>query len=144
MTNLKDFIWIFPVIGGILIIVSLLTPAAYFKLGDQSLWLIGYNDYLGWPEDIMDLMLGILIFSILLSVSILMIYLGFESWRGKTYKNLLFLLPIVIIICIIIWLVAIEGREDFTWQIYIPMFGSYAPFIGAGIGLIGGILSYKY
>ena len=144
MATIKNLIWLFPVIGGILIIISLFFPAAYFETGDQSLWLIGYNDYVGWPEDIMDLVLGILIFSILLGISIIMISLGYESLRGKNYKNLLFLLPIVIIICTVIWLVAIEGREDFTWQYYVPMFGSFAPFIGAGIGLIGGILAYRY
>ncbi|MFX1314319.1 MAG: hypothetical protein ACFE9T_00515 [Promethearchaeota archaeon] len=140
MVNIKNFIWIFPVLGGILTIIALFFPAAYFEITNYPVWMVGYNDETGWLKSVADLALGIIIVLIIFGASIILVYTGIKSFKGEAATKLWSILASVIIILSVIWIVAIEGNEAFSWRVFNPGFGIIAPFIGACIVLVGTIL----
>ncbi|MFX1410810.1 MAG: hypothetical protein ACFFA6_10675 [Promethearchaeota archaeon] len=141
MVKIKNFIWIFPVLGGILTIIALFFPAAYFKITNYPVWMVGYNDETGWLENAADLAFGIIIVLIIFAASIILVYTGIKSFKGEAAIKLWALLASVIIILSVIWIVAIEGNEAFSWRVFNPGFGIIAPFIGACIALGGTIIA---
>ncbi|MFX0043759.1 MAG: ABC transporter permease subunit, partial [Candidatus Hodarchaeota archaeon] len=157
----KDFIWTFPLLGGILMIIGLLTPSTtgvgmfswlwggnYFEIGGES------NFY--WTLEIYDdvpliFISNITLFIILLISAIGSIIYSLMVWKTEDfprYERKWLYLGIIFIISITVYLIEFEflmryyfneyiGIDASYWEFFDPGFGLIAPFISGSIILIG-------
>jgi hypothetical protein len=177
----KDYIWALPLIGGILTLISLLTPAFYIdQMGiEEYYWLwglfhvsiTGYDSRTAFiaTEDpsryTMPIFLSGLIPAIMIFISSIMLIVSSNSVRKgrtelKNHENGWIAMGLLMIVASIIYIIAIDitminyAKYQFEeiygypppslpdlWDVYDPSFAIIAPFIGAGLSMIGSIAS---
>jgi ABC-type dipeptide/oligopeptide/nickel transport system permease component/ABC-type dipeptide/oligopeptide/nickel transport system permease subunit len=169
MSEIKNYFWTFPLLGGILIIIGLLTP---FSMAEGTFnWLWGFNYFefagdahLNWifNLDFGDFTASIIainyiFLSILFVCAILSIFYSLKLWKKGDFQRdqkKWLILGILIIISTIIYLISFEilmrayYHEEFDikasyWDYLNPGFALIAPFISGGI-IITGFIVNKY
>ncbi|MFX1281605.1 MAG: zinc ribbon domain-containing protein [Promethearchaeota archaeon] len=164
MKETYRYIWVFPLIGGILSLIALATPAASLYESDSYfvLWMWGlltvqfYDPIVGdYSNTAFSDNLYILIPSIILSIiiglsAIYLISSGITCKRDMkkdTGVKTNWLTPIIlIVISTITWTINIELVYQFGpssmsfWEYILPGYGIIGSFIGAGIAGVGYLL----
>lgn len=165
MGERKNYAWIAPCISGIISIIALLTPAAYFSYfgasfnlwiwGLASLNIPGYFTYTAFSDNLLILIPSVICTLILIVSSILILAKTYSYKKGSVEidiakKNWL-IASILIIIVTIFWMVWLEISYILTpnpygitisfWSYVNPGFGVIGLFIGGGITIIGVIIS---
>ena len=125
--KIKSFIWIFPLIGGLLTLRAIFTPAAYYfeSSGHLIFWMWGWYDRLGiWDygmakgfiSDPLILNIGtICTVLIIVGASIFIVSsvsAAFIFWKGKRFTKIViwvwFLCGILLLIAPIFWMAMIQ------------------------------------
>lgn len=168
MGEIRNYIWTFPLLGGILTLIALLTPAVYiYEIGDYIfLWIWGLfsvqiHDYyydttynLTTFTDNELILIPSIICSVFIFVGILALFSSSYSFRkeikkGNIEKNRGLAPSIIIMISTIAWMISMEisfivgpGSMSF-WSAYNVGFGVIGMFLGAIFGMIGyGVSKY--
>jgi hypothetical protein len=183
--NPRDYIWILPVAGSILVLISFFTPAHYaseygidanyWMWGLYTLSIPGYNtetifmftDKFGPLRYTIPIFLAGILPAILILISSLMIGTSANAVRrGKrdliNAENGWIGMGFMLIVASIIYIIGIDITwtnlskyvyelqygplpPDYPglWDIFDPGFGIIAPFIGAGLTIIGSIASKR-
>lgn len=169
MTEIRNYIWVFPIVAGVLTIASLLAPAlsnSYFGYISTNLWFWGlysYNFltiYTGtvFVTETMVLVFSLITTGILATGGILMLLSGMANKSGRfeleTVRNLSLLCGVLFIISDILWLIMVP--MNFPIDTYFPnpdpitftitfwnlsSMGVSIPLHNVGFGVIGVILS---
>ena len=163
MRDLKIYVWILPYLGVIICIIALFTPAAFFKNiiwnHEIIIWIWGYfqdtfnstvsTGFYTYPIQLAPSV----IVSIIIILSISYIGVGLIKRRNDLKKGSInifeyIILAISIISFTIFWMVGMEKAEQAIygismWGRYVPSFGVIGLFIGAGLIIIGSLLT-KY
>jgi len=131
MANIKDYIWVFPLVGGILTIVGLLTPVAYLEaLGiGEYYWLWGlryldagpYGTFTNWffelepkeftPFLFLDFFVHFVIFLIVALVILTSALKARKEGDIHRFQKIWLSLGIILIIVGIIYLIDTEIRN---------------------------------
>ncbi len=166
MVDFKKNIWIFPFIGGIITLISFLTPAACVIDRSPSLdidfylWMINlyfshrYEAGIHTVRIEFDTPLISLIPSIICSILIIILSIITIITANKYRKRVLdtkitwLVSAILTIIATVIWMIMMEisrrvlyGHE--FWGLFNPSFGIIGLFLGAGLEIVGYIFSKK-
>lgn len=149
MDKYKNYIWSIPLIGGIISLIALLTPAAY----DSSMenyyyyWIwgfvsykIGYIEHIGFDEYILSLIPSIICSSILITSMVILI-ISSNKYR-KGISNMRLFPGILIITITIVWILLMEIADliqfgSSFWEPFYPGFGVIGMFIGGALSIIG-------
>jgi len=166
MVKIKKFIWIFPLFGGIITLLSFLAPAAYFYYQSST-----YNtEFYRWMMDFYvshvyeagthttTIGLNTNVFGfisltsslIIMALSVISIISVIKFKKGTLEsKNIWLISSLSTIIITIGWMII---KEIYTlirfnhsfWGLLSPSFGIIGPFIGAGLEIVGFLLIKKY
>ena len=169
MTEIRDYIWVFPIVAGVFTVVSLLAPAlSYSFLGyiSTNLWFWGLYNYnfvtvytgTVFVTETMVIVSSLITTGILATGGILLLLSGMANKSGrfelKTVRNLSLLCGVLIIISDIFWLIMVP--MNFPIETYFPnpdpltititfwnmsIMGTPFPLHGVGFGVIGGFIS---
>jgi len=152
--NYKNYIWTFPLLGGILTIIGLLTPfsmedGVYSWLWGGNYFELGGDSYFYWTLEIyQDVPLifisNITLFIILLITAIGSIIYSLMVWKTgdfKRYERKWLYLGILFIIATIVYLIEFEILMRYYYKEYFDLDASYWEFFNPGFGLIAPILS---
>jgi hypothetical protein len=163
MRDLKIYVWILPYLGVIICVIALFTPAAFFENiiwnHEIIIWIWGYfQDTLnstvstGFYTYPIQLAPSVIV-SIIIILSISYIGVGLIKRRNDLKKGSInifeYIIPAISIISFtIFWMVGMEEAEQAIYDIsmwgrYVPSFGVIGLFIGAGLIIIGSLLT-KY
>ncbi|TFF94220.1 MAG: zinc ribbon domain-containing protein [Promethearchaeota archaeon] len=152
-----DYVWIIPLIGIIVILVSSLLPAAYMTdisgISSFNLWGFSFNygSYpanVTWIQDPFIIIIRLITGGIVI-VSVVLVYYLISYRNGKigTEKlQLVYLIyPIVYTTLLIGWILLWEFsyfifQDKNFWGMYSPGFGLITAFIGAALVLFGILL----
>lgn len=165
MENTKDYIWSFPLLGGILTIIGLLTPfsmqdGVYSWLWGGNYYEVGGDNYFYWIwelgfasrtyENLITLSQITLLIVLLISAigSITYSLLVWKKRDFKRYERKWLYLGILFLIAITVYLIEFEivmriyYKEYFDldvsyWEFFNPGFGLVTPFLSGGIILAG-------
>ncbi|MFW9941693.1 MAG: zinc ribbon domain-containing protein [Candidatus Thorarchaeota archaeon] len=171
----KDYIWVLPIIGGVLILISFFTPAFYANIGgvEEYYWMWGLwygstpiesDTIFMATEEPARYMMPIFLSGIIPAVLILIgsIFIIASSMLVKSgridirsVENGWIGMGIMMIVASIIYIIAIDITmlnyleykigtllPGFSiWDVYDPGFAIIAPFIGAGLSIVGSIAS---
>jgi hypothetical protein len=162
MAEFKDYVWLFPFIGAILIGISLITPAAFQStpFGFIFIWMNGFALLTGGgygPEtdflDIPGYYIPGIIATIFLIICTLILFVSSLTHRKKETPGSWIALSILLIGGTIYFIASVEigvaiynfNQYDATewvsfWGDYRVGFAVIAPFIGGGLTLLGAIL----
>ena len=167
MKDIYEYIWSFPLIGGLLSISALLTPAAFFIESSYifNLWMWGLTSleftdpYFGsyreiaFVENIFILTPSVIISIIIGVSSIVLIFSAITCKRkikaGSIIKSYWLTPTILILTSTIGWIINIElvfrlGPTSMSfWGAVDPGFGVIGMFLGSGFA-IGGYIISKY
>jgi len=155
MGEIYDYVWGFPLVGAILGIIAMLTPAAsIIEFGSSFyLWiwglvsfqLFGYGGMTAYTDNIL-LIIPSIIISIVIVISIIALLASANKCRNDmkvgNIGNSKGLTPsILIIISTIAWIISVEvvyvsGGMSF-WAFTSPGFGVIGMFLGSIIPIIG-------
>lgn len=183
----KDYIWALPIIGGVLVLISLLTPSHYAnEFGiDANYWMWGLYDLsipgygsethfifqkffsvkLGPSQYTMPIFFSSLIPALMILIVSIMLIASSNSVRTgrrdiKNVESGWIGMGLMMIVASIIYIIAIDitwmnmvkyiyeqevgpyppGAPGF-WDTFSPGFAVIAPFIGAGLSIVGSIAS---
>jgi len=159
MGEIYDYVWGFPLFGGLLGIIAMLTPAAsIIEFGSSFyLWiwglvsfqLFGYGGMTVYTDNIL-LIIPSIIISIVIVISIIALLASANKCRNDmkvgNIGNSKGLTPsILIIISTIAWIISVEvvyvsGGMSF-WAFTSPGFGVIGMFLGSIIPIIGYVVS---
>ncbi|MFX0023894.1 MAG: hypothetical protein ACFE9S_16325 [Candidatus Hermodarchaeota archaeon] len=164
MSYIKKKLWLLPMIGSILTLISLFTPITTLSYSGsfsiQWMFQLGLRiepaiEFLLWRgvtlEEIPLLFLSITLSLINFASSILLIFLTLKYKRNSIsylkLKKQCLLFGILIIISTLTWIVVMEVFYIISWgvshwQFYSPNFGVIGPFIGSAL-IIGGFFLLK-
>ncbi len=154
MSYFKKNLWILPLIGSIIVLISLFTPVTtwtptgnlvYQWMFQMALRVEPYLEFLLWRWDPFLLSLSIILSVIICASALILIILTTIYVRSsKSYHNLKkiwLLFAIVIIISTLTWIIKMEvfynNWGNSHWQSYTPNFGVIGPFIGSAFIIIG-------
>ncbi len=153
---LQEYIWIFPLIGGVLIILALLSPVAYFEGAFFGLpvkwyfWMWGFGYGINGFGVVNDGVFLIFSLGISLLFSISSLKLIHLAYTVKTYEDvydslnkLLYAIGIFQLILLIGWIIVFEIFYTGIWAIAEVGFGIIGIFISAFITIIAGVLKKK-
>ncbi len=170
MAEARDFIWLCPFIGAILVAIGLFTPAAYEAHGiyHSFVWMTGFmlitggaygseTGFFAEPftgEVIPGYVIPGIIATILLTVCTIILFVSALTHRGKETPGSWIALGILLIIGAIIFIAGVEIGVGAYWSNqgapyhisfwndydYNPGFAVIAPFIGGGLALLGAII----
>ncbi|MFX1315561.1 MAG: hypothetical protein ACFE9T_06820 [Promethearchaeota archaeon] len=173
MVNIKDYIWVFPLVGGILTIVGLLTPVAYVRISNNSqyYWLwglffahIGGSTHTEWifemePKEIspaifLFFLVNFVVFLIFAIGSIKSAYKAKKEKETKQFEKSWLTQGIGVIVLAILFIIFTEilmsiyyDKIGFPgtsfWENWDPGFAIIAPFISGGL-IITGVIMSKY
>jgi len=152
---LKKYTWVFPLIGGITLIIGILTPIATFY-NYFNVWMWGlvvsrlYGLSVEFINEALILNIGIITSIIIALFSVLLIITGYLYKRGyftnRKISKLWIISGIIIVIVSILPLVTLdfytyEGNfPSGIWVICDPGFGAIGPILGGvvstGIGIM--------
>ena len=169
MTEIRDYIWVFPIVAGVLAIFSLLAPAlssSYMGFITTNLWfwdLYNYN-FLGiytgtvFVPETMVIVSSLITTAILATGGIVLLVSGMANKSGrfelKTVRNLSLLFGVLFIISDILWLIMVP--MNFPIETYFPnpdpltititfwnmsAMGGSIPLHNVGFGIIGAFIS---
>ncbi|TFG23660.1 MAG: hypothetical protein EU533_02955 [Promethearchaeota archaeon] len=164
-TRKKNYSWIFPLIGGILTLIGMVSPTATFSYSgvNWSWWMwnltvmsvIGYGSVSTYPSEI-DFILPSMITTVAISLSLVMLLIFSYKTKKREISKKGFILgtfpSAAITIGVLIYYanamqiafidgVTIEG-EVFPagyifWDVFSPSFGIILPVLGAILAIIG-------
>jgi len=161
MQNLKRNVWIISYLGIIMCSIAMLTPTAYFENviwnHENIIWIWGFfqeslNSTVseGFYTDLNQLVSSVIASSIIIAC-IFIIALGLVKHRDDLKKGSIdltnYIIPAICIISsTIFWMVMMEIAErniyDISmWDRYVPGFGVIGMFIGAGLIILGSLLT---
>lgn len=162
MAKFKDYVWLFPFIGAILVAIGLFTPAAIYHITGYTelYWMHGVVVLTGGidgPEvqfvDSLGLLIPGIISLILLTICTITMFVSALTHRGKETPGSWIALGILLIGGAIYYIAgtgvgfAINRmiELDITewvrfWENRTPGFAVIAPFIGGGLAILGAIL----
>ncbi|MFX1315562.1 MAG: zinc ribbon domain-containing protein [Promethearchaeota archaeon] len=169
MTEAKDYIWLLPFIGAILVAIGLLTPAAYDTSGttSQFIWMTGFMVVHGVMYDdsglfakplggdvIFGYVIPGIIATIFLTICTIILFISALTHRGKETPGSWIALGILLIGGAIYFIAGVEigvasyfYSEGATEHVsfwtdldYNAGFAVIAPFIGGGLSLLGAII----
>jgi len=164
---LYDYMWVFPLVGGIIPLLALLTPAGFLSDSGNtfSLWMWGLTsirvfDGMEYIEDTafsdnIFVIIPSIISSILIGVCAIMLissaYTCKKELRGVLTIKSSWLTPAILLtISTIGWIISIElvfilGPTSMSfWQYIDPHFGVIGMFLGSGFAIVGYIISKYY
>jgi hypothetical protein len=149
MINIKENLWLLVIVGGILGIVSILTPAwgdiAGSMFGVTWWWnlyyLSGY-DYIGFIQTdeliyYLDLAVFILI---VIGTSILLIGGILDKFKDKKLPFLHLIGGVLLIIGPLVFLGGVETAYSGFFRDYLLNVGCILPFVGGALGIVSGVL----
>lgn len=166
MAEIKNLVWLLPLAGGIIIIISFLTPAATFAYQESSFysefyrWMLDFYiayDYtdgilttirFGLNSSITGYISYIVSFLIIgLTIFLLISIIRYKK-RGLLPKNNWLGFPILIMVLTIAWMVMKEVSTILSfnhsfWGLLSPGFGIIGLFLGAGLQIAGYIFLKK-
>jgi hypothetical protein len=162
MAEFKDYVWLFPFIGSILVAIGLFTPAAIYHITGYTelYWMHGVVVLIGGidgPEvhfvDSLGLLIPGIISLMLLTIFTIIMFVSALTHRGKETPGSWIALGILLIGAAIYFIAgtavgfAINRmiELDITdwvrfWENRAPGFAVIAPFIGGGLAILGAIL----
>ncbi len=170
MAEARDFIWLCPFIGAILVAIGLFTPAAYETYGIIStfIWMTGFTLVTGGPSDpetgffaepmggtvIPGYIIPGIIATIFLTICTIILFVSSLTHRKKEIPKSWIALGILLIAGAIYFIAGVEigfatywYNEGATEHIsfwtdwdFNPGFAVIAPFIGGGLTLLGAIV----
>jgi len=152
MGDIRDYAWAFPIVGGTLALIALLTPAAYINIAGNSMYVwmwglisvqsYGYGSATQFTEDPGELIISI-ICSLLVLISTIAIISKGNSIRTYPKSNKSWVAPsILLIIGTIAYMVGMEINSRVfygisLWTFISPGFGVIGMFLGGALSLIG-------
>ncbi|MFX1411723.1 MAG: zinc ribbon domain-containing protein [Promethearchaeota archaeon] len=173
MTDFKDYIWVFPLVGGILIILGLLTPVAYVRVSNvgEYYWLwglffahVGSSTHTEWIFEMepQELSPAIFLYFLINFVIFLILAIGIiksannarkeketqqfeKSWltQGIAFIILAVLFIILTEIIMYAYYDKIGYPGTSFWENWDPGFAIIAPFLSGGL-IIAGVVISKY
>ncbi len=160
MTKIKKYYWLLPLIGGIISIIGIFIPTWYsITVYSENIWMWGLIERITVGEfDFLHaelLIPGLITTVLILMSSIAIIIFTWFMFKGKKIHTnaakLLIITGFFELCIVIIYIVAITTifysytqsigypEHDF-WRVYNFHFGMIAPFIGAALSIVGGII----
>ncbi|MFX1389792.1 MAG: hypothetical protein ACFE9Z_07015 [Promethearchaeota archaeon] len=159
MGDIKEKAWAFPVVGGIIALIALLTPASYISeyyvsmyvwmWGLFSVQVYGYGGYTRFTADPGELTISLLCTIFILINIIAMVVIGALNKRQGTSEKNWVAPSVLVIVGTIIYIAGLEINTYLIggfsyWQNVNPGFGVIGMFIGSIISLIGiGVLKSR-
>ncbi|MFX1410980.1 MAG: hypothetical protein ACFFA6_11545 [Promethearchaeota archaeon] len=168
MAEIRDYIWLCPFIGSILVAIGLFTPAVYENVGMSStfIWMTGFMVYSGGtygPEtdffDIPGYFIPGIISTVFLAICVIILFVSSLTHRGKETPGSWIALGILLIGGAIYFIAGVEIGYAIYWYreletygytpewisfwndtILNPGFAVIAPFIGGGLTILGAII----
>lgn len=166
MVEIKKYLWIFSFMGGLIILISFLTPAATFAYQLSSL----YSEFYRWMLDFyiaFDYIDGILTtiriglntsFTGYISFTLSFLIIGLNTYlliSSIRYKKITLspkmnwlVFPILTVMLTIAWMVmkevsTISSHNHSFWGLLRPGFGIIGLFTGAGLEILGYVFLKK-
>lgn len=156
MGEIRDYPWAFPLVGGVLGLIALLTPAAYMSVYGSSMYVwmwglisvqvFGYGSVTQFTQDSGELIISITCAAIVL-IGTIAIISSAASCRKKMkigiIKKATWLTPsILVIFGTIVWIVGMEINSNAfygisLWTYINPGFGVIGMFFSATLSIIG-------
>lgn len=161
MSYFKKNLWLLPIIGSLIALISLFTPATtLYYLGSFSIqWMFQLGlrlepviEFILWREEFPLLFLSITLSLINFASSIILILLTLKYKRNsKSYlklKKYWLLFGMLIVLSTLTWIIKMEVFYNILWgashwQFYSPNFGVIGPFIGSTLIIVGFFLVKK-
>lgn len=150
-SNIKDYDYAFPLVGGIIALIAFLTPAGSYSdfSGSMDVWMwglfsiyaYGYGSLTTFTQDPGELLISVSC-SILVLISIIIIISKANKTRKYGDESKWLGASILLIISTIAWIAGMEinGRIFFSislWSVISPGFGVIGMFLGAILSIIG-------
>lgn len=156
MTEIRDYVWAFPLTGGVIALIAILTPAAYITVPGNSMYvwmwgllsiqLYGYSNVTQFTQDPGELIISI-ICSVLVLIGTFAIISSAVSCRKKMRMGIVkragWLIPsILLIIGTISWMIGMEINSNIfygmsLWTYINPGFGVIGMFLGGAVSIVG-------
>lgn len=155
VNNIKKYLWLVPLSGGILSLLSVFSPASYFMVGPIfiHIWMWGLavnNAGIGFSGQIEVLVSGIVFTLFILICSILIIVITIqikkETRKVDEFKNFWISSGLIVILSSIAWIIMIESvalSPPVWWGFFSLGFAVIGPFI-AGALLIATVFIDRY
>ena len=160
MSGIRDYIWILPFIGSILVVISIFTPAAVSYSGPGTLlrYMVGFYVRIGTgtPSFGMTgipilLIVGIVCLIIMLTGTIIMFISSLTHRKSDAPASWIVLGILFIggasyyiggteVGYMMYWMINYGTTFSF-WENYVPSFAAIAPFISGGMSILGYIIS---
>lgn len=171
MSTINDIIWFFPLFGGIITILSLLTPAAVSaEKSGNLIWMWGLimNSSISFLENIVALIVSISCSLLILIVAVMLVFTAIKFNKGLNqnleHEKIWLPMGILIAVLAIIWMISmnllfsktiatisineseleISAKTYRFWDYYFPGFGIIGIFIGAMLPIIGSFLKMTF
>ena len=145
MVNLKENIWLFLILGGILGIISLFTATLYISSEDALIWV--WNLYIssyhvGFVQTDEILFTIGLISTAFITIGTLITLLSgiFSKVKNKPLNILAIIGGLLILISPIYYLVVISIVEENIWEYFSINIGSFLPFFAGAIPILVGVI----
>ncbi len=147
MVNIKENLWIFVLLAGILGIVSIFTPTIYISSEDAYIWV--WNLYVS--NDIVDFVqtdealfdLGITATIIIAIGTLVTLFSGIVSKVKDKHLSLFTIIGgILLLIGPIIYLAGITAEEENLWEYFTVNVGSILPFFAGSIAILAGVMGF--
>lgn len=145
MVNIKENLWIFVILAGILGIVSIFTPTIYISSEDASIWVwnlyVSSNivDFVQTDEVLFDLGVAATVFITI--GTLVTLFSGIVSKVKDKQLNLFAIIGgVLLLIGTIIYLGGITAEEENLWEYFTVNVGSILPFFAGGTAILGGVV----
>lgn len=153
ITKIKENLWSIPLLGGVIILISLFTPTAIWFVNFNNtvsnwMWGLFYiyfygNDYTQFDKALLSFIPSIICSVIVGFSAMLIIFCAYNyRKREKDPKNLLIISALAVIISTIVWIIFMEigwllYHDQSFWDAYSPSFGLVGIFLGAILTITG-------
>lgn len=145
MVNIKENLWIFAILAGILGILSLFTPTIYISSEDASIWV--WNLYVSnyivafVQTDEILFILGIAATVFIAIGTLVTLFSGiFSKVKNKRLNLPAIIGGVLLLIGPIIYLGGITAGEENVWEYLTVNIGSILPFFAGSIAILGGVI----
>lgn len=163
MTDPKDYIYVLPLLGGILTIISVVSPTAYLSIWGVTIyyWMWGLTTASGmgmsaieFNPELISLISGIICSVLIIAFGAMMLLTANKVRKSKEInedvERLWLIMGVLVIILTIFWIVIVNifipdasifGTMNSFWGYFNPGFGVVGPFIGAGLTITGVLIN---
>ncbi|MHA2431430.1 MAG: hypothetical protein ACXACC_10440 [Promethearchaeota archaeon] len=145
MVNIKENLWIFAILAGILGILSLFTPTIYISSEDASIWV--WNLYVSnyivafVQTDEILFILGIAATVFIAIGTLVTLFSGiFSKVKNKRLNLPAIIGGVLLLIGPLIYLGGITAGEENVWEYLTVNIGSILPFFAGSIAILGGVI----